>query len=153
MKKDIHQDFLTLVFIGNKLDPEIITEWLGIEPCSCARKGDPAHSKSNTKVKKGYWTIGTKPNMEISKQLTCFTNKLMKKKRSLSKIINMETVEEAFLDLVIYPASNYGVHGLHLKANDLKFWSSIGVDMVCSFCNPYVWGNLSGRGKIKRSKK
>jgi len=123
MKKSIPKDFIILVFRGNKLKPDTITECLGIEPDTCACKGDRALSKkSNKRAKTGFWTIGMKLNMKISELLTCFTSEFKKKKRSLRTIMNMETVEEAYLELVITPALDYGIHSFLLKADDVKFW-------------------------------
>lgn len=129
MFKDNTSDFIHLNFTGVKLNPDDITNCLDIEPISSSiAQKDIKVSSEVTKYKKiGNWVFGFDYSIGITEQLYEFTNFFRDKESALKEIVSWESVEGAYIDIVVNPDRDFGIHCVLLKGNDFAFWGTIGL--------------------------
>jgi hypothetical protein len=141
MVKLSSHDFIVLAFSGKKLDPDKITKITGIEPDTRAKKGSfsiaseflsRCYPKYPKKSKNGYWTVGMSQRKGIEAQFSEITKKFKKCHDSLIEIMSWDSIEQAYIEIVVKPSAKDGIYSCRLRAKDLEFWSSIGIDVVYS---------------------
>ena len=143
MAKDISPDFINLNFRGIKLNPDKITVVLGIEPNTISSSNEIVQTASGAKqhTKLGCWVFGFEFDefVNINEQLTYLTNYFSGKEKELKEIACWDSVEYAFIDIVINPAPDYGTHSVLLNSKDVAFWGEVGIDICCTFWNPHIF--------------
>jgi hypothetical protein len=143
MTKDISSDFINLNFTGIKLNPDKITGVLGIEPNTISSSNEIVQTASGSKqrTKLGSWIFGFEfdESVNITEQLTYLANYFSGKEKELKEISSWDSVEHTFLDVVINPAPDYGTHSVLLNSKDVAFWGAVGIDICCTFWNPYIF--------------
>ena len=140
MPKEITSDFIHLNFTGVKLNPDEITNCLGIKPIASSFAKDNIDTSSIVMQYKGIgnWVFGFDYSVGISEQLTQFTNYFRDKEETLKEIACWGSVEGAYLDIVIHPDRDFGIHRVLLIGKDVGFWGAIGIDILCNFWNPQM---------------
>jgi hypothetical protein len=141
-----NSDFIMLSFAGKKLDPNRITKITGIEPNAKAKKdgfsggldyASGRFPKRRIKSKTGYWIISPQSKQKIEDQFVALTKKFKRRCDILAKVMTLDSIEEAYIEVVIRPSRKYATYSCRLRAKDLEFWSSMGIDVIysCSLLN------------------
>jgi hypothetical protein len=134
-------DFIVLVFSGKKLDPDEITKMTGIEPDTKAKKGGFSTGSNyfrrclprlQKKSKNGFWTFSIKSKKKIDIQFSKMTTKFRRVKDALIEIMSWNSVEKAYIEIVVKPSAKDGIYSCMLCAKDLEFWGSVGIDVIYS---------------------
>ena len=67
-----------------------------------------------------------------------FTEFFRDKEEALKEIVSWKSIEGAYLDIVVHPDRDFGIHRVLLRGNDVGFWGAIGIDVLFNFWNPQM---------------
>ncbi len=125
---------------GPRLDPEAITEALGIEPDDSARKGDLWGPKKNRVCRQGVWTLFGRPDRaKLETQVRNILKEIAPAKDRLRKLIQEDKrIKGVALDIGYSPDEDLAIACFTLKADLVKEFVSLGIDLEISFYLPHT---------------
>jgi hypothetical protein len=131
-KKPVPFRWVGLKIMGKNLDPDRITQAIGVEPDECGKRGEPM-TRSEGKCKQGFWTIcRQRSNATYENQFKNIIKRIEPHQRRLRQIIAWKDVQRACLEIVVSPPAKYPLSGYEFKAELLDMFTSIGFDVVFS---------------------
>ena len=129
---NITNDFSVEVnLVGNNIDPERITEILGLEPVKSGRTGEPRNNGRGEAVhEQGFWTYEISSNDEINEcrdhQLLCLAEKL----EPHAEALRAAGVERFYFYFTL--SSFVGLLNIRFKAETLATLARLNADLYVS---------------------
>lgn len=141
MVKLKRSDFIVLSFSGKRLDPDKITEKIGIPPFTQAKLNEFSTGfayasgyfpKCPIKSKTGYWNEGTHSNskQKIEIQFSQLTKRFKRCRDAIVEVMSWDSIDEAYIEIVVKPSYKDADYSCRLRSKDLEFWSSLGIDVI-----------------------
>lgn len=117
---------------GKNLDPEKVTEALGILPDKRGKLGEPCGK--NRKRKQGYWTLmGGPSNWRIETQMKSILKRISPVKNQLKKLIKEnKTIREATLKIAFAPPEGIPNACYCFNSKLINEFTSLGIDIALS---------------------
>jgi hypothetical protein len=127
----ITNDFsVEINFTGANLDPDRITEIIGLQPVKVSRAGEPRKADANDLHEEGFWSYETSSNDEITEcrdhQLNCLVDTVEP---------HIDSLRDAGVDRVYfyYTLSSFvGLMNIRFKAETLEKIGRIKADLYVS---------------------
>ncbi len=155
-----HVDFF---ISGDTLNPEKVTEILGIKPDDSWKKndfilndrGDKIKNKRTGRYRKretGGWILESKAggNCSLENKINHLISELLSKKE---KLIKLSTKYTRTLCIVVEPHYDVAVKYIPLSAKLLKILSALGIEIQLSIDMPHIWWKLREKFDKEFSKK
>lgn len=123
-----------IYFKGDKLDPRLLTESLGVSPTKQQKNGEVVVLKTGEKVKKniGLWAIVSNTNSpRISDHFDQIKEKLEKIASCRVVLLSIPNIEEAYIDLFVCSLSGEEeVENIFcLDSKQLKLFSDLNLEL------------------------
>lgn len=130
--------YVSLRLVGKNLDPDKITEQLGLEPNSAERRGKIKGKSGETYNRKsGYWNLSSRlrRNATLQNHVKDILEQIKPKKRTLRRMLG-----ECYgvLNIAVQPHEELANVGYTFPASLLVEFVSLGFDIRLSFYMP--WG-------------
>ena len=149
--------YVSLTISGKNLDPDKVTEMLGINPDNWAIRGEPLSPNNKKKCKQGFWALESGPSHWLFEtKLRKILNKIVPVKHRLRKLIEEnKDVQHIYLDIGVMPPENSFVAHYSFGADLLNQFTSIGIDIDISIhiladINKFV---MKAKGDVIRNAK
>jgi len=142
-----------LTIAGKHLDPEKVTEILGILPDSCGKLGELY--RKNRKCQQGYWSLDGGPSTwRIETQMKSILKRISPAKYKLIKLIKEdETVKRAYLKIAFAPPREVANACYCFDAELINEFTSMGIDIALSIQIVERWEKIFAEVEAKRSKR
>jgi len=141
-----------LSFTGKNLDPEKVTEVLGIVPDGRGKLGEPCGK--NRKCKQGYWTIeGGPTNLRIETQMKNILKRIRPVKNRIKKLIKEDkTIREAHLKIAFAPPEGIPNACYCYNSKLINEFTSLGIDIALSIHIRAEWEKIFSKSIRKKRK-
>jgi hypothetical protein len=128
--------FVGLSLAGKRLDPDRITEVLGIQPDSWGKLGLP--TSSGKACKRGFWKLGcSKPSLSLDKQIEAVLKRVASVRDRVGQLIREdETIAEAYLAITLELPPGRPAVGYFLESALIGDFIAMGMDLVFSVYLP-----------------
>lgn len=121
---------------GKGLNPEKVSEKIGIEPDICSMRGRPI-PYINQKARQGQWIIHRdRRNITLETRLINLAKQIKLKHKQLKQILKWKDVEKAALEIVIEPSAFYPFCGHEFDGESLNTFTALGVNLVVTVWIP-----------------
>ena len=148
--KEYEWRYVSLTISGKNLDPQKITQTLGIEPDNWAKRDD--HFGKNKKCKQGFWALeGGSSKLRFDTKLKKILNKILPVKHRLTKLINEnKDIQRIYLDIAVMPPENTAIAEYNFEADLLNEFTSLGIDIAFSIHMPAEIKKILMKSKQRR---
>jgi hypothetical protein len=145
--RETEWSFVELVIGGRYLDPQKVSEALGIPPDSCGKRGEPASSKSKRIRKAGSWVLeSTQSKWRIETQMRDILKRISPVKEHLRRLIQEDaTVERAYLLVALSPPEGQPAASYSFPSELVQKFASLGLDIVVSI---YFYGSRTESSRV-----
>jgi hypothetical protein len=124
--------FVQLTIGGRFLDPQKVSEMLGIPPDFCSKRGEPDAPNSKRRCKAGSWGLESdESNWRIETQMKSILKRVAPIKERLGQLLKEEaSIERAYLLIALCPTGGHTSIHYGFPSNLIAAFSSLGFDVV-----------------------
>jgi hypothetical protein len=137
-RKESEWSFVRLTLAGKYLDPDKVSDTLGIRPDISGQLGQPSCSNPQRMCKQGSWTLEGKPSHgRIETQMKNILKRIAPAKRRLKTLIqNDESIVEAYVTIVFEPVCGTICAAHQFSSQALNGFTSLGLDVIVTVYPP-----------------
>jgi hypothetical protein len=147
MKRKKHHKLIPtrifLYLVGRNLNPDKVTETMGVEPYDQRRRGEPLNpdKPDGKRASTGVWEVCIEGRQRPDQLLKKFTEMAKPFRKALAAVRSWKSVSKTQSDVTIWiePPEDYAINKIRLRAKDLEFWGSLGFDIHINSWMPGWW--------------
>lgn len=130
--------YASLTICGKHLDPEKVTQMLGINPNTRGKLGEPCGPNNKYKTKQGFWVLyGGPSNWCLETQLKYIFKRITPVKKHFKQMIKEnKDIKDVYLTIAVQPNDSVAVAGYYINSEILNKFTSLGIGLALSIYVP-----------------